>query len=407
MATSRSSSSLLAGTSKDSGPPVAGRNCFQGTRLMAGDLPWPPAAGLLAPLGAWFASCRRDLPWRAKDLSAPHPDPYAVLVSELMLQQTQVATVIPYFGRWMRAFPDARSLASASEDDLHRHWQGLGYYRRARHLQGAAQSIAERGWPQDLEGLLRLPGLGPYSAAAVAAIAFQAPEPALDGNALRVAARLLALEDPKLRQAELRDWLRPALARLGPSATTQAIMELGALVCLPRQPRCEACPLAAGCGARSRGLIALCPGSRPRPVPRIVDLWLVAAVSGGRWLLERPASRGLLAGLWKWPTAPGLETCAGEAPSADAAVAQASIGPGWVQSYTHRKERITPCLVEVPAPWEPGVGQAWIDTADLRALPLGRRDQRLRELVLEAPSSGLGTATPAAPLLALFRQSGS
>ena len=168
-------------------------------------MPWPPSEQLLAALAPWFDAARRDLPWRAADLDARHPDPYAVLVSELMLQQTQVATVIPYFHRWMARWPTAGALAAASEEEVHKAWEGLGYYRRARLLQAAARVVSEQGWREDLQGLKEIPGLGDYTAAAVAAQAFQRPEPALDGNAFRVLARVLGLEgDPKDGAAELR-----------------------------------------------------------------------------------------------------------------------------------------------------------------------------------------------------------
>lgn len=358
--------------------------------MKAGPTLWPTAADLLAALVAWFAGARRDLPWRARDLLAPHPDPYAVLVSELMLQQTQVSTVLPFFERWMRAFPDAPSLARATEDDLHRHWQGLGYYRRARHLQSAARCIAEQGWPSDLEGLRRLPGLGPYSAAAVAAIAFQLPEPALDGNALRVAARLLALEDPQARADDLRSWLRPALARHGASLLTQALMELGALLCLPRQPRCAECPLADRCRARRESRTAECPAPRTRPAARTVDLWLVALEGPQGWLLERPAVRGLLAGLWRWPALPRPAGPMDEEAS-------------WVQTYTHRRERIVPRFLRLAAPFEAGAGRAWIGLDQLRSLPMGRRDQRLRDLVLAGPRLEPARSKAARDLLVQLR----
>src|SRR5690348_8724681 len=203
-----------------------------------GTMPWPRSETLLAPLAPWFERARRAMPWRAADLDAPHPDPYAVLVSELMLQQTQVATVIPYFERWMAKFPAPRDLAEADEQATHKAWEGLGYYRRCRFLKAAAAEVAAEGWPVDLEGLSALPGLGPYTAAAVGAIAFQWPTPALDGNAFRVLARLLLIDgDPKREAAALRAWLGPALEAHGPSRLTQAIMELGATTCLP-QPKC-------------------------------------------------------------------------------------------------------------------------------------------------------------------------
>lgn len=167
---------------------------------------WRDSIPMLAPLAPWFERARRAMPWRASDLDAPHPDPYAVLVSELMLQQTQVATVIPYFERWMARFPTPQALAEADEQAVHKAWEGLGYYRRCRFLKAAATEIAAKGWPSDLEGLQALPGLGPYTAAAVGAIAFQWPTPALDGNAFRVLARLLLIEGD------------PASARLRPCA---------------------------------------------------------------------------------------------------------------------------------------------------------------------------------------------
>lgn len=355
---------------------------------------------LLAPLQSWFEGARRELPWRAKDLDGRHPDPYAVLVSELMLQQTQVTTVVPYFERWMRAFPDLRSLAEASEDAVHKQWEGLGYYRRARHLQAAARAIAVDGWPDQLEGLTNLPGLGPYSAAAVAAIAFQLPEPALDGNALRVAARLLALADPGDVRTELREWLRPALSRHGASRTTQALMELGARVCLPRQPRCGECVLADACAARIGDRIDTCPAVRKRPAPREIDLQLVALVCADRWLLERPAGTGLLAGLWRWPALPlpAPEPRAAEAPL-PFGIESATALSGWVQAYSHRRERVSPCLIRLGMSFEPGPGRAWIQERTLLELPMGRRDARLRSIILGAPQPALG-APPAAAILA-------
>src|ERR1035438_2002580 len=229
---------------------------------------WPASAEFLAPLAPWFDRVRRDLPWRALDLDAPHPDPYAVLVSELMLQQTQVATVIPYFTRWLTEFPDPRTLAEAPEDAVHKVWEGLGYYRRARFLKAAAVSVAAEGWPGDLDGLAQLPGLGPYTAAAVGSIAFQWPTPALDGNAFRVLARLLLIEgDPKARAADLRAWLVPALEAHGPSRTTQALMELGATVCAP-SPTCTSCPLSERCSAHLAGRTGDIPPIAQRAKPK-------------------------------------------------------------------------------------------------------------------------------------------
>ena len=350
---------------------------------------WPASAECLAPLAPWFDRVRRDLPWRALDLDAPHPDPYAVLVSELMLQQTQVATVIPYFTRWLEAFPDPRTLAAASEDAVHKAWEGLGYYRRARFLKAAAGSVAAEGWPSDLEGLAELPGLGPYPAAAVGAIAFQWPTPALDGNAFRVLARLLLIEgDPKARAVDLRVWLVPALASLGPSRLTQALMELGATVCAPT-PSCRVCPLSDRCRANLEGRTGEIPPIARRATPKTSTLWLVAFEAAGQFLLHQPADRGLLAGLWRWPA-----LAAGDHPPQPRTLDPQPIfaWPGWTQVYTHRREAVSPLHIQLATRFAAAEGLAWISRSDLARLPLGKRDQRLRDLLdqpgmvpLEAP----------------------
>lgn len=375
MATSRSSSSLLAGTNTREERDT--RSSFFHPIVM----PWPDAAPTLAPLGPWFEGARRRLPWRAADLGALHPDPYAVLVSEVMLQQTQVATVVPYFEAWMDRFPDLRTLATAPEEAVLQAWQGLGYYRRARNLHAAAQKLAVAGWPQDLESLRALPGLGPYTAAAVAALAFQLPEPALDGNLFRVLARLLALDgDPRLQARDLTAWLRPALAVHGPSRTLQGLMELGATHCAPGTPRCEACPLAAACEGFRQGRAGELPPPRPRIAVREEALWLLAFSCQGRWLLRTPQSKGLLSGLWRWPTLPGTLPEGGAAPPSLAGTTHEP----WTQVYTHRRERITPVLLATEGPSFPlAEGWRWVDTPRLATLPMGRRDQRLRALLLE------------------------
>lgn len=372
MATSRSSSSLLAGTNYEARPPA--RFSFATLDPMT----WPSATHLLAPLAPWFDRNRRAMPWRAEDVAAPHPDPYAVMVSEFMLQQTQVATVIPYFEAWMRRFPDAAALAAAEEEAIHKAWEGLGYYRRARLLQGAAKALVAGGWPRDLEGLRNLPGLGPYTAAAVGAIAFQWPTPALDGNAFRVLARLLALEgDPRAQAEPLRRWLGPALEVHGPSRVTQGIMELGATVCTP-QPRCGACPLEAACAARARGLQEAIPPPAKRTPPRECELWLLAVEHAGEFLLHPPAGRGLLAGLWRWPTRP-VEEGAAEGPLPGTLEVRAF--PGWTQVYTHRRERIRPLHHRAPARPPAAEDQVWVPGARLPSLPMGKRDARLRDLL--------------------------
>ena len=352
----------------------------------------PPAPQLLAPLPAWFAVHGRRLPWRAEDLDAPHPDPYAVLVSELMLQQTQVATVVPFFLRWMARFPDPAALARAGDDEVHKLWEGLGYYRRARFLKETACIVAERGWPDDLGSL---PGLGPYTAAALAAIAFQRPTPALDGNLYRVLARLLGLlEDPRSRAQELREWLRPALSALGPSRITQALMDLGASVCSPRAD-CPACPLETACEARRLGIVDRIPQPVERAKVTKVELRLLAIEASGDWLLREPSRRGLLSGLWRWPAQEGDLVPCGSVPLT---VRAAGLWKPWVQVYTHRRELVTPMAIRLSEAFPAPPGHAWVAEAELATLPLGKRDQRLRALLGEPTAAGVDPATVSALL---------
>ena len=210
--------------------------------------PWPAMSRKLA---AWYAKAKRDLPWRHTS------DPYAIAVSELMLQQTQVATVIPFYERWLKVFPTWAVLADAKEHDVLKAWEGLGYYRRARNLQAMAKAVAGLGgaMTRSEEGLLALPGIGPYTSAAIGSICFGLPLAVLDGNVMRVLTRLLALSDdialPKTR-AKLQAVANEFLDRKDPSTHNQAMMELGATVCLPRKPMCLICPLQEDCRGRDR-----------------------------------------------------------------------------------------------------------------------------------------------------------
>jgi A/G-specific adenine glycosylase len=210
-----------------------------------------PWRSLRAKLAKWYGSAKRDLPWRRTT------DPYAITVSEIMLQQTQVVTVIPYYERWLKLFPTWEALACAKEHDVIKAWEGLGYYRRARNLQALAKAVAGEGgeMPRSEQGLCALPGIGPYTAAAVGSIAFGLPLAVLDGNVMRVLARVLALRDdialPQTR-ATLQGIADQFLDKRDSSTHNQAVMELGATVCLPRKPSCPICPLRAGCQGRDR-----------------------------------------------------------------------------------------------------------------------------------------------------------
>jgi A/G-specific adenine glycosylase len=257
--------------------------------------------GIARPLLAWYDRVRRDLPWRRA------PSPYKTLVSEFMLQQTVVATVEPYFGRFLERFPDVAALASASEDEVTAAWSGLGYYTRARNLHKAARAVVERHGgeiPGDEESLRALPGIGPYTAAAVAAIGFDARTFALDGNGARVTARLWGVRD-SIDQPATRVALRARGQGEVPARRagdfTQAVMELGATVCTPRAPRCDECPLASRCRANATGAATSLPVRAPKRGKKTVRVACCACVdAAGRVLLVRRQA-GLLAGTWALP----------------------------------------------------------------------------------------------------------
>ena len=252
------------------------------------------------PLLQWYRENARVLPWRSD------PTPYHVWVSEIMLQQTRVAAVLDYYRRFMEALPTVADLAAVEEDRLMKLWQGLGYYNRARNLQKAARQVAEDfggAFPDTYEGLLNLSGVGEYTAGAIASIAFGVPVPAVDGNVLRVVARIsgdggdIARPDTKAR---MRAALQAVLPVDAPGDFNQALMELGALVCVPNgAPLCDVCPLAGLCQARAAGTTAALP-QKAKPKPRKVLPVTVALVeSPAGFLVQQRPAKGLLAGLWQ------------------------------------------------------------------------------------------------------------
>ncbi|WP_456477176.1 A/G-specific adenine glycosylase [Oceanithermus sp.] len=242
---------------------------------------------------AWYDATRRELPWRGTR------DPYRVLLSEVLLQQTRVDQALPYYRRFLARFPTVEALAAANEEEVLEVWQGAGYYARARRLRQLAARVAREGWPQDREGLLALPGVGPYTAAAVASIAFGEPVATVDGNVRRVLARVHAEEKPGRAWLErvAGAWLEPAR----PGDWNQALMELGARVCTPRSPNCAACPLAGLC--RGRAAPERYPAPRKRRAVSEARWALVLRAPGGV-VLERRAD-GELTGLWGVPMGPG------------------------------------------------------------------------------------------------------
>lgn len=249
----------------------------------------------------WYGSRERSLPWRQK------PEPYAVWVAEIMAQQTRLESMLPYYARWMKRFPTIRALANADEQEVLALWEGLGYYSRGRNLRRAAKVVmADYGGklPEDLGGLHDLPGVGPYTAGAIASLAFGVDAPAVDGNAIRVLARVFNVEEPvESGTAKKRFWeLAAQHLPSGHAADyNQALMDLGAQVCLPRRPKCSECPLKGDCVAKTLGIQEERPVKRQaKPMPLREFAAAVIRQRGEVLLVQRPAS-GLLAGMWEFP----------------------------------------------------------------------------------------------------------
>jgi len=250
----------------------------------------------------WYDAHKREMPWRG------HPDPYAVWVSEIMLQQTQVETVRGYFARFVAAFPTVAALAAAPQQDVLKAWEGLGYYTRARNLRKAAQAVVAQGGrlPRSVAGWAGLPGVGPYTAAAIASICFGARAPVVDGNVIRVFARFLGWGDDFRKPAgrrRLAAWLQPHIeASRRPGDFNQAMMDLGATLCTPRAPACAACPLRRACVARREGRQADLPAKpAKKKVPTRIAVAALVRDAAGHVLFTQRTEEGLLSGLWELP----------------------------------------------------------------------------------------------------------
>jgi A/G-specific adenine glycosylase len=260
-----------------------------------------PIRKLRAPLLRWYDANRRDLPWRRTR------DPYAIWISEAMLQQTRVETVIPYWERFLEAFPDVESLAGADLDRVYALWTGLGYYSRARNLKRAAETVVaecDGRLPDTVEGLERLPGIGRYTAGAVASIAFDREAPLVDGNVVRVFTRWLGIrEDSRSKPVVDALWAAADALVRGPRPgdVNQALMELGATICTPKRPACLACPVRRGCDAHARGDAAELPRKAARRAPRRMRGVAAWIERDGRILAVRRPETGLMAGLWELP----------------------------------------------------------------------------------------------------------
>ncbi|MAF82878.1 MAG: A/G-specific adenine glycosylase [Chromatiales bacterium] len=307
-------------------------------------------SGLL--LRWWDEHGRRDLPWQNS------PTPYRVWVSEIMLQQTQVATAEPYFNRFMQSFPDVMTLAAASEDDVLHHWSGLGYYSRARNLYKAAQTIAGEhagNFPDELDELIALPGIGRSTAGAILSLACGQRQPVLDGNAKRVLARVFAVEGWPGSTANLKQ-----LWELAEQCTpkrrvdnyTQAIMDLGATLCKRSRPLCSQCPLASYCDAFKQNRVAEIPAPKPRKTrPRRVTTLVMAVNAAGELLLEKRPPSGIWGGLWSFPELESSDVIADWCTQIfGAPPAEQRTWPEVSHSFSHFDLDMTPVEVEVASP---------------------------------------------------------
>ena len=321
---------------------------------------------------AWQRSHgRHDLPWQG------NTDPYPVWLSEIMLQQTQVETVIPYYRRFLARFPDLASLASAHEDEVLGHWSGLGYYSRARNLHAAAKRIAaEHGgrFPSDIEAIQALPGIGRSTAAAIAAFAFGQRRAILDGNVKRVLARVSGVEGwPGEKAVETRLWYlaEALLPATDIHAYTQGLMDLGATVCTRGRPRCEACPFQVDCVANRQGRQRELPGPRPKKAIPEKSVAMLVLLRPGEVLLEKRPPSGIWGGLWSLPECGEGDDPVRVAQGLGYAVDKPSELPAFTHAFTHFRLFIRPWALavrRVEAAAEPG--RVWLSLDDLEGAAL-------------------------------------
>lgn len=332
-----------------------------------------PERALSTTLLAWYDRHARRLPWRVSPAArarGARPDPYAVWLSEVMLQQTTVAAVGGYFHRFTARWPSVEALAAAEDAEIMEEWAGLGYYARARNLVKCAREVARRGgFPDTAAGLRQLPGIGPYSSAAIAAIAFDRPEAVVDGNVERVLARLHAVETPlpaaKRELARLAARQTPATR---PGDYAQGVMDLGATICTVRRPACGLCPWAAPCRGRALGLAEALPRRAPRPErPTRLGHAYLARRSDGAWLLERRPAKGLLGGMLGWP---GSDWSAAPSQAPPVAADWRELGLEVRHSFTHFHLRLAVHVADVGPEASPSRG-AFLPPAQFRpsALP--------------------------------------
>ena len=317
-----------------------------------------PLEELPIPLLEWFRDNARSLPWRDE------PTPYHVWVSEIMLQQTRVAAVLDYYRRFLEELPTVAHLAAVEEDRLMKLWQGLGYYNRARNLQKAARQIMEDhdgAFPDTYEQIRSLTGVGDYTAGAIASIAFGIPVPAVDGNVLRVVARVTGDEGDILKgdtKARMGEALRAVMPVEAPGDFNQALMELGAMVCLPNgAPLCDRCPARDFCVARRTERIGELPVKTPKKPRRVEERTVFLIFYGEKVALRRRPKRGLLAGLWEYPNEQSPASCPVEA-------ATLADGPAGRHIFTHIEWHMGSILVEAAGERLPE-GWVWVGREEL------------------------------------------
>ncbi|MCW5875203.1 MAG: A/G-specific adenine glycosylase [Anaerolineales bacterium] len=348
-------------------------------------------AKIAPPLLRWYRARKRSLPWRDQ------PEPYAVWVAEIMAQQTRLDTMLPYYQRWMLTFPTVQALAAASEQQVLNAWEGLGYYSRARNLHKAARQLsAEAGGqlPRSAAELRKLPGVGVYTAGAIASMAFGEDVPAVDGNAIRVLSRMFDVEEPVHTSAGQQRFWALAAEQLPPGAAAdynQALMELGATLCSPR-PKCVECPLAAHCLARQRGTQLLRP-VKQRAAALPVRYSAAAVVwHGGKVLVVQRPARGLLAGMWEFPNVALAENARAKAHLRAGLNAELGtalrIGAGrgeYEHTYSHFRAqlRVYDCDVLLDTALTTSRPHKWLMPRSLSRLPMGKLDRSVANDLIE------------------------
>ncbi len=306
----------------------------------------------------WYAEHHRDLPWRRTR------DPYAIWVSEIMCQQTQVATVIPYYERWMARFPTAEALADADESEALALWQGLGYYRRCRQLLEGVRHVRKGGLPTRADDWIRLPGIGRYTAAAIASICADEPAAVVDGNVERVFARFTGCDrSGSALTAAAREWAQASIVADHPGQWNQAVMELGARVCMPRQALCSSCPFATNCVARQNDLVATLPRPAPKPEPIHIEQAIVVPQWQDRFGIRQVPSGRWWQGMWEFWR---FETTIADEVEAQVGTALARVGS---LTYTVTRHRVTAEVFHAQFETAPQEFE-WVASPDLASYPM-------------------------------------